>query len=175
MLYVARESDKAAARQDRDDLSVGLSVTHVSEQTSPWMKQALSEIKMYEGSQPPSFKYMSTRTLDAWSCGTLFVSGTQDDAIAHLKLRAKAMGANGIMNLRCESHHLQMRGVCPAEHDRPSGVHWEKDCSADYCMANVDCTGTPILVDPWVTEPACAEAGNATPACSTLRPEQRRP
>ncbi len=151
LFSAAKDADRTAERLDQDEMATGFSVSHVSEKTSPWMSQALNEVTIYKASDLGSLKYTSMPALTSWSCGNLFVSSTEEDAIAHLKLRAKPE-ANGIVNLSCQSHSLEMRGVCPAENDRPSSSHPEADCSMDVCLSSIDCSGTPIHVGTDVKE-----------------------
>ncbi len=63
-----------------------------------------AEVRVYEDSEikPSQYKYLGTAK--ATSCKNLIwePSPTKEDAVAQLKLKAKNMGGNGIVNIVCK-------------------------------------------------------------------------
>ena len=84
-----------------------------------------NEIKVYQ-LRPLKFTYL--RTLESWSCMDKFwdPAPTEEDALTQMKLKASALGANGITDLYCSNQGTSL---------------------ATNCWSSIKCVGTAIKVD----------------------------
>jgi hypothetical protein len=86
------------------------------------------EIKIYQPAEVSSLKYTTLRGVEVWSCKNKFwdPDPTESDALAQLRQKARAIGANGIKDFYCASQGTSL---------------------ATNCWSSIVCAGTAIKVD----------------------------
>jgi hypothetical protein len=86
------------------------------------------EMKIYQPAEVSPLKYTTLRGVEAWSCKNKFwdPDPTQSDALAQLRQKASAIGANGIKDLYCSSQGTSL---------------------VTNCWSSIICAGTAIKVD----------------------------
>jgi RcsF lipoprotein len=88
-----------------------------------------AEIKIiYQPSELSSLKYTTLQRLEAWSCKNKFTDPdpTRSDALAQMRMKASAIGANGIKDVYCSNQGTSLM---------------------TNCWSSILCDGTAIKVD----------------------------